>query len=95
MCPICNTPHWSRQPHDFGKITNADIGKAPQGGKRTPGRSGDSSSFRIPAQAGGKPAKDLPVKRERRRGRPAGRDGSVPPGAVKNTSMEGQVEFVL
>lgn len=60
LCRLCHKPHWQRAGCDFGKNTNADIGKAPQGGKRTPGRSGDSSSFRIPAQAGEKLAKNTP-----------------------------------
>lgn len=45
--------------------TNADRGKAPKGGKRTPGRSGDSLSFRIAARVGGTPATN--TSREGRR----------------------------
>lgn len=43
--------------------TNADEGKAPKGGKRTPGRSGDSSSLRLSARAGETLAK---IKRRKR-----------------------------
>ncbi len=58
LCRLCNKPHWQREPHDFGKNTNADEGKAPQGGERTRGRSRDCSSSRITARAGERPVKN-------------------------------------
>lgn len=57
LCRLCGKAHWQRAGCDFGKNTNADRGKAPNGGKRTPGRSGDCYGSRINARAGGRPAK--------------------------------------
>ena len=58
FCPLCKTNHFAREDHDFGKDTSAERGEAPRGGERRPGRSGDCSSSRLTAQAGGTPVKD-------------------------------------
>lgn len=65
FCPLCKTNHFAREDHDFGKDTSAERGEAPQGGERRPGRSGDCSSSRLTAQAGGTPVKN--TSREGRR----------------------------
>ena len=58
LCRLCEKRYWSREGCDFGKNTNADEGKAPKGGERRPGRSGDCSSSRLIAQAGGTPVEN-------------------------------------
>ena len=65
FCPLCKTNHFAREDHDFGKDTSAERGEAPRGGERRPGRSGDCSSSRLTAQAGGTPVKN--TSREGRR----------------------------
>jgi hypothetical protein len=47
LCKVCGYEHWIREGHKFGQTRvvvvldfgkNTDTGKAPQGGKRPPGR---------------------------------------------------------
>jgi len=67
MCKICEHRHYVRDPHQFGKNTSADVGKAPRGGERTPGRSGDCYGSRLSAQAGERPAKNIKPKKKARK----------------------------